>query len=319
MFSARTLQVAALSSVALVMSVPAHANLVITPTFDSSITDDPNAAAIISVIDSAIGYYQSTFADSINVAILFQSSNSGLGGNFAPIYKIQYETFINALIADALTPDDGTALGFLPAGADNPVNGTSFINVKTANLRAIGINCCATAGGFDGFITLNTHVTDVGSFDTTGEYSLLATTQHEIDEVLGLGSSLPGGGFFNDPAPEDLFRYTSLGARTFTTLGDDAYFSIDGTNDVARFNQVADFTDYGDWWWNGPHTPRVQDARATPGSHPTLNRTGPEMRALDVLGYDLIPAPEPGTVVLLVAGLGILGISRRRIHPTPRR
>jgi hypothetical protein len=113
--------------------------------------------------------------------------------------------------------------------------------------------------------------------------------------------------------PEDLYRYDSTGARNYTTAGDNAYFSINGTTDLARFNQVADGTDYGDWWWNGSHTPQVQDGRATPFTSPMLNKTSPETRALDVIGYDLITAPEPGTVVLLVAGLGILGFMKRRV------
>jgi hypothetical protein len=315
MFLARTVKVAILSSVALFMSVPAHANLIITPTFDASITDDSNSAAIIGVINSAIGFYQSNFSDPINVAITFQSSNSGLGGSSFSVYKISYQNFINALIADGKTADDATALGLLPSTATNPVNGSSTINIKPANARAIGLACCPN-GGSDGAITLNTHITDVGSAGTSGQYSLLAVTMHEINEILGLGSDLPGGGtggFFNDPLPEDLYRYDSTGARNYTTAGDNAYFSINGTTDLARFNQVADGTDYGDWWWNGSHTPQVQDGRATPLTSPTLNKTSPETRALDVIGYDLITAPEPGTVVLLVAGLGILGFMKRRV------
>jgi hypothetical protein len=50
---------------------PADA-LVITPTFASNITSDPNAAAIEAVINTAIGICQADFTDPINVAITFQ-------------------------------------------------------------------------------------------------------------------------------------------------------------------------------------------------------------------------------------------------------
>jgi hypothetical protein len=278
----------------------------------------------MAVINTAIGFYQATFADPINVAITFQSSNSGLGASNFSVYKISYQNFINALIADGKTPDDATALGLLPSVANNPVTGSSTINIKPANARAIGLACCPN-GGSDGTITLNTHVTDVGSTGTTGLYSLLATTMHEIDEILGLGSDLPGGGppsnptFFNDPMPEDLYRYDSTGVRNYTTAGDNAYFSINGITDLGRFNQVADGTDYGDWWWNGPHTAQVQDARATSGASPTLGVTSPETRALDVIGYDLITAPEPGTAALLVVGLALVAAGRRRRSASPLR
>jgi hypothetical protein len=72
----------------------------------------------------------------------------------------------------------------------------------------------------------------------------MATLEHEIDEVLGLGSGLDG---FAHPLPEDFFRYTSDMVRTYATTGDDAYFSIDGVNALAQFNMAAG-ADKGDWW-----------------------------------------------------------------------
>jgi hypothetical protein len=100
----------------------------------------------------------------------------------------------------------------------------------------------------------------------------------------GLDSASP------DPLPQDLFRYSSTGARSYTASGDDAYFSIDGTNRLVRCNQTAASGDYGDWWVAGSHTPRVQDASATNGKTPNPNV---ELIALDVIGYTLVPLPTP--------------------------
>src|SRR5207247_4941127 len=58
---------------------------------------------------------------------------------------------------------------------------------------------------------------------------------------------------------------TSSGNRTFTTNDDDAYFSIDGADLLARFNQDSG-GDYGDWWTAGVHQPQVQDAFLTAGA-----------------------------------------------------
>src|SRR5262249_51158493 len=98
--------------------------------------------------------------------------------------------------------------------------------------------------------------------------------------------------------PADLFRYTSAGARTYNTASpptfDDAGFSIDGTTRLVQFNQEAG-ADYGDWKSKPPfvHTPRVQDAFATPGVAGAVN-PGIELTFLDVIGWDLIiPAPGP--------------------------
>lgn len=290
----------------------AHAQLVITPTFDSSITGASNAAAIEATINSAISVYQTNFTNPINVTIQFKEMSTGLGQSNTTLYGLNYSTFINALTANASSADDATALLHLPTGVNNPVTNDTAIYVKTANIRALGIAGSfppTFSGGFDGIIGLNTGITDIGNTGTTGQYSLFATIEHEIDEVLGLGSTL---GSFSEPAPEDLYRYDSTGARTFSLATDNAYFSIDGTTDLARFNNLSNGADTGDWHTGGT-TAQVQDAFATPGAHPTL---GVEIRALDVIGYTRVATaatPEPSSFAMLGAGaLALSGYGLRR-------
>ena len=57
-----------------------EAGLTIIPTFDSSITSDPNSATIEATIEAAIAVYAQTFSDPITVSIMFQEMSSGLGG-----------------------------------------------------------------------------------------------------------------------------------------------------------------------------------------------------------------------------------------------
>ncbi len=85
-----------------------------------------------------------------------------------------------------------------------------------------------------------------------------------------------------------------------------AYFSIDGgVTAIANFNQSG-AGDYGDWASSA--TPRIQDAFAPPGVQIDI---GPaELTALDVIGWDLAPVPEPAS--LSVMALGMLGLIRRR-------
>ena len=54
--------------------------LVISPTFDSSITGNPNAAAIEAMINRAIAIYESLYSDPITVFILFRYSTTKPNG-----------------------------------------------------------------------------------------------------------------------------------------------------------------------------------------------------------------------------------------------
>jgi hypothetical protein len=301
----------------------ADVGLDITPTYEASITGNAHAAAIEATIQSAINYYEATFtthtATPIGVTIDFGDMNSGLGQSTTGSYKLPYGTFISQLsAASSGDSTDTTALAHLPSGATNPVNGSTTIDVKSAEARALGFNTPGFINGtFDGQILLNTSITDVNG----GPYSLLAVVEHEMDEVLGTGSDLPAtSGFFGDPSPEDLFRYDGSGNRSHTTNGSAlAYFSLDGTTQIAQFDNQNDGGDFGDWQSNprpGGVGPKVQDAFATPGATPTLaNDGGAEVIALDALGYNLSgqsATPEPASLTIFSIGLAGMVVCRHR-------
>lgn len=298
----------------------AHASLVIAPTFSAAITGDPNAAVIEATIDTAIDVYETDFSDPITVSIAFSEMSSGLGTSSAFFATVPYATYRNALAADAKTANDAAAMALLPPSAVNPVTGSTAIDVKTANLRVVGIAANPPAGQPDGTVSVNTTLTNPGSAGSSSQFSLLAVTEHEIDEVLGLGSGLNSESTI---FPEDLFRYAASGTRSYASSPTaDAYFSINGTTDLAQFNNVANGADFGDWASNPLPpgvSPQVQDAFATPGSTPTL---GPnELQALDVIGYDLT-VTEPASIALLGPALaGLIAYrrrTRRRNAPAPR-
>lgn len=277
---------------------PAHGQLVIIATFDSTITSDPNAAVIEGTINSVIALYEASFSDPVTVTINFQKMSGGLGASASYyIPGVDYSTFRAMLAAAASTADDATALAHLPAGPTNPVNGSTTIALNLPNGRALGFSgteWLPPPGQPDGFIYLNTSLMNLTRTSINpSKYDLFAVAAHEIDEVLGLISALDGlanGG----PAPTgdvgvmDLFRYDQNANRSFnTTSSSQAYFSLDGTNRLVRFNQSAN-GDFHDWYSPGGQTPRVQDASGTPGSTPN---PAVELIALDVIGYHyLVPA-----------------------------
>jgi hypothetical protein len=272
------------------ITVAAGAGLIITPIFDSTITSDPNAATIENTINQAILAYETRFSDPVNVTITFQEVNSGLGASSTYGSTISYSSYYNALTADSKTSNDAVALAHTPGGPNNPVDGTTSIRVTTANQRALGFNTTPPPGQTDSTIFLNVSLMNLDrqTIDPS-KYDLMAVVSHEIDEALGTASGLS----FANIEPVDLFRYTSGGLRTYTTSGDNAWFSINGgTTDLARYNQDPG-GDYGDWWSIGSHTPQVQDAFGTPAVTPNL---GVELTVLDVIGYDYIVAALPPRV-----------------------
>ncbi|HEV2319541.1 MAG TPA: NF038122 family metalloprotease, partial [Verrucomicrobiae bacterium] len=274
------------------------AGLTILPVFDSSITSDPQAVAIESTIQAACALYQRNFSDPITVSITFQEMNSGLGQSSWAYYAFSYSAYRAALAAEATTPDDSTALAHLPVQTGNPVNNNATVYVKTAQAYDLGLNS-GTSGENVGAISLYTGIMNLSDAQNIStNFSLFSTTCHEIDEVLGIGSALDqvynGGDSATGPIfPEDLFRYDSSGSRSYTTSASaTSWFSIDGTDDLAQFNQNS-LGDFGDWYsFSGGVVPQVQDAFAPPDTSPN---PGVELRVLDVLGYHLViqkPAPN---------------------------
>ncbi len=287
------------SLVAIIVSSDSARALVIIPTFDGSITNE-------TTINAAIQLYQARFSNSATVTVQFKKiSTAGLYGHSSWwYYDLSYPQFRTALQQYATTTNDAIALAHLPSGPTNPVTGTSIVRVKTAQLHALGFTGMNSglAGGYDGIMELHIAELNLSRPATdSNKGDLLATVEHEMDEILGLGSGLDSYATDTDPFPEDLFRYTAAGARAYTTNGDDAYFSLDGTNLLARFNQDPS-DDFGDWWFAGPHTPQVQDAFATNGAMPDPKN---ELTALDVIGYILLPGPHPRITATTVSGTQI--------------
>ncbi len=291
----------------------------ISPTFTSNITSDPNAAAIEATIDTAIGIYNSTFVvpgpNPVTVHITFDESASvGLGESDTAIGEVGYGSYCNALKA-AGTPGSGS----LNCAVD-PFGGSN-ITLKTADIRALGLSGGIVA--VDGTITINPTITNPGSPGSSNVFPLQPVVEHEIDEVLGLGSGLDNinnssGGTITStdgPAAEDLFRYSAPGVLAYGSevgascgagapLGS-AYFSIDGgSTNLAGFNNACNGGDWGDW--DGGAS-RVQNAFAN-GSNPSL---GVEITALEAVGFDSA-TPEPATFVLVGSALLGAGFLRRR-------
>jgi hypothetical protein len=287
----------------------ATTGLTIQPAFDSSITNNPNSAAIQATINRAISFYETLFSDPITIQIRFRYSTTAPNGNPMPagriaqsnyvFYRIPWNTYINALRADASTSNDNVANASLPGSALS-----TNLSPSSANGRAVGLNTppamfangtVGNGGPYDGIITLNsssgyqfTRPPSGANFDAQRAF------EHEMDELIGLGSLLNLSG--NDLRPQDLFSWSSAGHRNTTTSGT-RYFSINGgVTNIVGFNQRQD-GDLGDWF--SPPCPQahpyVQNAFTCRGQSSDIAATSPEGINLDVIGYNLA---QPGQASL---------------------
>jgi len=258
-------------------------------TFGSSITTDPNAAAIKKGITDDLTTLGSLIATPVTVTIAFESVSTGLGGAATYYNDEPYTTYRADLKHQAAASDyDNRALKSLPPTTANPVNGGPTVHMTLPLLRATGETAAGNVGApVDSTIFLNTSIMNLSRSrhpDPT-KYDLRQVAMHEIVEVLGAGGA--GDSLLSSQVgPTDLFRYSADGVRSYTTDPTaTAYFSINGgANNRGYFNQDSR-GDYGDWSSDLNGRPQVQDAFSTPGVQLDLDNN--EMIALDVVGYHL--------------------------------
>ena len=279
-------------------TVPAT-GLTIQATFDSSITGNPNAARIQATINQAISIYESLFTDPITIQIRFRYATTlpdgtplgGLSQSLTVVYGAAWQTWIDALRADATSSNDNIAIASLPATA--LVGG---IVAASANGRALGQNTppamfadgtVGTGGPYDAIVTLNSssplqfsRPTDANRFDAQ------RAIEKEIDNVMGLLYST------TDFMPDDLFSWSSPGNRNYSP-SDRRYFSIDGgVTTIIDFNQNPSASLAGWLSLACPQAqPYVQNAFPCAGQYSDISATSPEGINLDVIGYNL---PQTG-------------------------
>src|SRR5204862_360876 len=208
--------------------------------------------------------------------------------------QIRWGSYISALRADATSSNDTQANASLPSTALSP-------NVQPASAagRAVGLNTppamfadghVGPGGPYDAIVTLNSAAPyQFSRPPSAGNFDAQRSTEHEVDEAIGLGSRLGGNG--SDVRPQDLFSWSSPGHRSISSSGT-RYFSMNGgATNIVNFNQDSD-CELGDWVSGAcPQTPTyVKHHSGSATADLDIVATSPAGIMVDVIVYALVEA-----------------------------
>ena len=332
---------------ALGISLPAADALVININPGPGLAVNPTALASFN---RAAGQWTKYFNDpiSVNINADLQPLGPGILGSTSAVFlQGAYNTIRNQMVADALPYANNSIVGFLPTAAQfrawvpNGFGISSFMEATKADLKAMGFTGLDGAfGANDANITFSTNFnfayTHAGL--APGLYDFETVAAHEIGHVLGFISAVDVVDYYlalHQTAtiavePLDLFRFRPADNPTNTaqfTLNNRSLltglFGPDyGQSDFSDTTNVYPFST-GYYTGDGRQASHWKDDSLTSTwiglMDPTLasnlwfDVATADIRAMDLIGYDLAPAPLPGTLVLLGSSLISL-VSWRRFR-----
>ena len=300
--------------------------------------------------EQAAAIWSSLLVDPVNVNLMigFAPLNGNvIGQTSVDEGTISYANAKFALTQDAKSSDDMSAVSSLQIGpsfhmsindtADDPSGaGSSTVYEATGNTILVTTAQAKAMGFFvnpalvDASITFNSNFTFDFAHGATidpNSYDFVGVATHEIGHALGFFSTVDSvdasTGTLNasayDPTVLDLFRYSTAGTGYGPGVFDISagssgqYFSVDGgATEIAAFSTGVTKGDGSQAsHWAPSSGTGIMDPSASQGELLSISPT--DVRAFDVIGWDL--APEPATTAMCVLGLAAILLWRVR----PRR
>jgi hypothetical protein len=291
------------------------------------ISANPTAWA---AFNRAANHWVSYFSDPITIHIDANLASLGsgiIGSTGSVLLQASFDTVRDAMVFDAADETSNGILGSLPTAAQFSTllpSGFSYngnIVATKANLKALGfVGLDTTFGSSDASITFNSGFNfDYDNSDGVGaglvDFESVAT--HEIGHALGFVSRVDAiDGVVSGAvsvATLDLFRFDSTARNNPSTSGEFTSKPRDLRPGGSPVFDDLSGTEYpfstGLTQGDGRQASHWKDNLGLGVMDPTLAAQEIvaisllDLRAFDLIGYDLVPVPEPSTWA------GIIGIS----------
>jgi hypothetical protein len=301
-------------------------------------------AAALAAFNRAANLWAARISDPITITINADMAALGvgiIGSTSSTILQAGYNTIRNQVVADAANETDDSIMAATPTAAQftavMPAGRSLSGNIVAtkANLKALGFTGLdGTFGVSDASITFSTAFAfDFDNSDgvSSGTVDFETVAAHEIGHALGFVSfvdSIDGGATSVSPFTLDLLRFgNNIVGQDPATSGDFTIFSrnlvpgADGITDAINDPELRMSTGLtGGDGRQASHWKADELTGTLIGlMDPTLANgvfygpTFADFRALDLIGYEIAPVPEPGTLSLLaLSGAAFVALRRRR-------
>ena len=292
---------------------------------------------------AAAALWSSYLGDPVNVRLNVGFSPLGasiLGQTGSNTRVVSYAAVRSRLIADQASASDSTAVAHLQAGPslsfvtnnsagtrildnDGSANNT-YLDVSTANLRALGITVDANGTAVDDGVTADASITFNSSFTfdfnpadgiSPGAIDFVGVAFHEIGHALGFFSGVDTVDYYSGSGPGaplnlnpyaifsvlDLYRY-SLGAVTPVadlSYGGTTYFSINGGATNLGLFSTGSFQGDGRQasHWKDNLGLGIMDPTSAPAGQANVI-TSLDIQAMDVIGWNLASSSGTATITI---------------------